>query len=885
MIASRGFGLDTEPASHGVQSRPGRLWLLEAPRELVKFKGDVIMNIYAALAHPLREKILKLLDSDRLVPYTTLLSRLGLDETGLLNYHLKKLDGFIEKHQGLYRLTAAGQNAIRLMSTKDQLLTGRPAEAHITETAGRVHRIGVILCSCGSEIDRTIDTTALIEKVSELPAVTAKRIFPFLCMLDNVEKIKSWCGKHFLNGLVVAACSPRLHYDLFNKICEQLEMPVEFANIREHCSWVHRRDPESATEKALLLIAASVAKLHHYVPATKRVVPIRKSVAIVGGGISGLIAANVLSKSSLDVILIESAPCLGGVARNWERIHGSVDCSPCMISELVSSVMLAGNVRIITESELASITGEAGNYEITAIQSPRYVDLTRCTMCGECTMACPETRPNQFELGIGQHRIIHLPCPFAYPHKPVIDADDIEFCKSCRDCLEACPSHAIDLDQEPKIVKFTVGGIILATGAVLPNAEDLTSPLPLSYDPYNDVVSSYEFERMLAPDGPTQGRILRVSDGKPVKSLIILQCVGSETVCSGYCCNIAHKYLGLIDEMEDKISVKVLYERSRLPTAHTGMIPNDERVHVCDVLQSYRRNRHHVLKTNVGDFSGDLIVLNMGMTPDESMTKLQADIGFNLKSGGFVDAQSLPTGVWACGAVTGPKPYPQLENEAQLAALEALLFLGRDSYETGKSIVTVDQDKCGVCGLCVKACPHNAIALVENTIRIDSFGCRNCGACAVVCHTGAITASRVQDEMQAAILALSKGKKSPKILVLCCESCGYPAVDNAGTRRYEYDAGSYLLSVPCTVSIDANLLITSLQAGFDGVTLVGCHEAACRHLNGIQIATKRIEALTEFLGPELQYRVRVLKVSALEGHTFADHINQFAEDLRGATET
>ncbi|MFW9887610.1 MAG: hypothetical protein ACFFER_05470, partial [Candidatus Thorarchaeota archaeon] len=219
MITSKECGLDNETASFGVLSSTGSSSLLQAPPELVKLKGDATMNIYAALAHPLREKILKLLDSDRLVPYKTLLSRLGLDETGLLNYHLKKLDGFVEKHHGLYRLTAAGQNAVRLMSTKDQLMTGRPTEAHITETIDRVHRIGVILCSCGSEIDRAIDTTALIEKVSELPTVMAKRIFPFLCMLDNVEKIKSWCGKHFLNGLVVAACSPRLHHDLFSKIC------------------------------------------------------------------------------------------------------------------------------------------------------------------------------------------------------------------------------------------------------------------------------------------------------------------------------------------------------------------------------------------------------------------------------------------------------------------------------------------------------------------------------------------------------------------------------------------------------------------------------------------------------------------------------------------
>lgn len=853
-----------------------------ANSERIKLEGKLLVNVYAVLAHPLREKILKILDSERLVSYKTLLSRLDLKETGLLNYHLKKLEGYVEKNQGFYRLTAKGHNAVNLMLAKSQLMTGKSSDKHITESTSVVQRIGVILCSCGGVIDRTIDVSALTEKLSELPNVVANKAFPFLCMLENLEKIKTWSSKHFLNGLVVAACSPRIHHELFGTISEQLEIPVEFTNIREHCAWVHRRNPELATEKALLLVAASVAKLHHHTPITKRVVPIRKSVAIIGGGLAGLIAASVLAKSALDVILIEKDSCLGGIARKWERIHESADCSPCMISELVASVILPGNVRIFTESELTAITGESGNFEITAIQNPRFVNLTRCTMCGECILACPELKPNAFELGIGQHRIIDLPCPFAYPHKPVIDLEDIEFCRSCRDCLEACPSHAIDFEQESRIAKFTVGGIILAMGADLPNPEEVTTELPISYDPYNDVISSCEFERMGAQSGPTQGKLLRVSDGTPVNSVVILQCISSQNECSGYCCNVAEKYMHLINEMEDDITFTVLYDQTLLPAKPKTISPDVPNVHTCNIKRVRRKGRSHIIETDIGNFTAELVVLNIGMSPKKNLLQLQADIGFNLTQDEYIVPASLPPGIWACGSVSGPKAYLDLQKEAQLAALEAIVFLGRDSLETGEKTVTIDQIKCGLCGLCVEACPHHAITITENNILLDPFRCKGCGICISICHTNAIS-SQVKDELQATISALSKWKKSPKILVLNCESCGYAALDNAGVRRQEYDPGALVVTLPCIGSIDADIIVSSLQNGFDGVIVVGCSETTCRHLNGIQLAKKKIDSLGEFLGSEIQNRVRFLTVSAIEGHTVADLINKFTEGLVGGT--
>ena len=83
------------------------------------------MNVYTVLAHPLRERILKILDDEHLITYNALLSKLELEETGVLNYHLKKLSNFVEKSQGSYQLSITGQDAMRLMVTKNQIMSGK----------------------------------------------------------------------------------------------------------------------------------------------------------------------------------------------------------------------------------------------------------------------------------------------------------------------------------------------------------------------------------------------------------------------------------------------------------------------------------------------------------------------------------------------------------------------------------------------------------------------------------------------------------------------------------------------------------------------------------------------------------------------------------------
>jgi heterodisulfide reductase subunit A len=838
------------------------------------------MNVYAALAHPIREQILRTLDAERLLPYKDLMDRLSLKETGLFNYHLKKLEGLIEKRDGLYQLTAAGRNAMRLMTAKEQLMAGKTLDVAETDARGAIFRTGVIICSCGEELRQSISIGELVEKVGSLPYVERTRVFPHLCMLENVEQLKEWCERHFLNNIVIAACSPTLHREMFTTIRDKLDVPVEFANIREHCAWVNPQNPEAATEKALLLIRARSEMLRHRVPVPKRTVPIRKSIAIIGGGLAALTCANILAKANYSVVLMERDSSIGGISRRWERVYGALDCGPCMIAEEVSSVLLSANARILTNTEFTDISGTIGNYEITATQHPRYVDLGRCTACGTCADVCPQSKPDEFEFGLTTRKFIHLPCPAAYPNKPVIEAEDIEFCRTCRKCEQACPSHAINLDQPPIPLKFTVGAVILATGAEVTDPRTVLPIDTIAYDPSKDVISSYEFERMLAPDGPTGGKIIQRSTGKPARSVAILQCVNLFHNCSSYCCNVAQKYLDVVAQNDPKTAITVLYQRSRMPADRTTLIPDDKRIHLCETIKVSHRGRRREIETEEGSFPADLIVLNVGMIPGEQLFAIRTMINFSVDRRGFLDPKTLPSGIWACGSVTGPKTYHGLVTEARNAALEALLLMAKDSLPVGESAVRIDQSKCGLCNLCVELCPFNAISVTGDSIRIDAFKCRNCGACTAICPTGALSAAPSHEEIEAAIGALSMSTVKPKILVFCCESCGYAAADNAGLRRLEYDIGAYVLRLPCTGCIDAKFVMTALQRGFDGVMVVGCHETACRFVDGIQKAKQRIGALTKFYGDELERRVRALSVSAVEGQRFADRINQFAAELK-----
>ena len=160
-----------------------------------------------------------------------------------------------------------------------------------------MERVGVFICHCGSNIGAVVDCARVAESVKDYPGVAFSTDYKYMCSEPGQEMIQNAIREHNLNRVVVASCSPRMHEKTFRACVAKAglnEYMFEMANIREHCSWIHK-DMEEATEKATILMRAAVAKVHLNAPLQAGESPVTKRALVIGGGIAGLITGLVLA--------------------------------------------------------------------------------------------------------------------------------------------------------------------------------------------------------------------------------------------------------------------------------------------------------------------------------------------------------------------------------------------------------------------------------------------------------------------------------------------------------------------------------------------------------------------------------------------------------------
>jgi len=222
------------------------------------------MNIYSILSHPFRRKILLLLEREGFIPYTDLMEKLGLAQTGQLNFHLKKLGSLISKDKKSYFLTEDGKRVLNIISLNKRILSGEELE-YLDKRGNIINRIGVIICDCNTEISNVINIEILERYIAKLNDVVSVKKFDNLCQEKNLNKITSWAKQNFLNKVVIAACSPKTHQHIFERIFKDVieHTNIEIANIREQCCWVHDSNLEKFSadlilKKVELLIEAGI---------------------------------------------------------------------------------------------------------------------------------------------------------------------------------------------------------------------------------------------------------------------------------------------------------------------------------------------------------------------------------------------------------------------------------------------------------------------------------------------------------------------------------------------------------------------------------------------------------------------------------------------------
>lgn len=823
-----------------------------------------------------------MLDKEGYIPYTELMEKLGLDQTGQLNFHLKKLGSLVSKDNKSYYLTEDGKRVLKILNLNDRILSGEEIE-YLNSKGSEISRVGVIICNCNTEISNVININALENYINKLQSVVSVKIFENLCHEKNLDKIEDWVRDNYLNKAVIAACSPKTHQHVFERIFEGIidKTNIEIANIREQCCWVHQSngkilDANVILKKAELLIEAAVGRVVLQKEIKVKRVEIEKSCAVIGGGIGGMTTALNLARAGIKVYLIEKSPTLGGKIARWHRIYGMGDCSICFISELIGEIAKEPNIEIHTNTEIERVSGEVGNFTIELIKRPRYVDEKKCTGCKQCIEVCGVEKTNQYEFGLNLRKIIHIPYTNAYPYIPLIEEEDIKNCLNCGICERACVNKAIDLDQKPERFKIKAGIKVISIGAA--SYSDLEK---YHYDPKEDIITSLEFERMLSSDGITEGRIIKFSDNEAPKTISIIQNVGPTKYQGHYNDMITQKYLNCIKVKLPSCKVNIFNKNNDLAKLedHPSFYL-DPKFHFCDDITIKIKDGHSCVVADGQIFPSDLIILNVTLMPNRDLKELRKSLDFALNNDGFMSEDTLASGIYGVGTILGPKNYEETISSANKVALKIISILSRDYLMSEFTGIKIDSDKCGLCGICLESCPFNAITFEGEKLSVDKFKCKGCGTCVSVCPTNAIEMNvDSSDKIMATIKVFSKFNKKPKIIAFCCQSCGYAAADDAGLKKIFYHPNIFIIRVPCTGRVDTEFILKSFELGFDGVMIIGCRKDACRYIDGIHKAQKKVHLLKRVLGPRLGHRVIIRNLNAVEGNKFSNIVNKFYEIL------
>ncbi len=651
-------------------------------------------------------------------------------------------------------------------------------------------KVGVFVCHCGENIARTVQVQKVVDFAKKVPGAVFSADYPYLCSAPGQKLVIDAIEEHGLDRVVVAACSPQLHEPTFRAAVAQAGLNpylCEMANIREHCSWVHR-DIDDASAKACQTVTAAVERVKRARPLDPVEVPVTKRALVIGGGVAGIRAALDIADAGHPVVLVERQPSLGGNMSRLSETFPTLDCSQCILTPLMVQVLRHPNIELMTYSEVEEVSGFVGNFKVKIRKKPRFVVAEDCTACGDCAEVCPAPGGNEFDLSLSSRKAIYIPFPQAVPSIFTLDADRCLNANldsptgfrvlACVKCDEVCKPQCIDFDQLPEIVEREVGAIITATGFDLMLGEQAEE---CGYGKYVDVMDGLEFERILSASGPTQGEVRRPSDGKTPKDVVFIQCVGSRNpehgvpYCSRVCCMYTAKHALLLRHKVPDSRAYIFYMDIRAGgkgyEEFVQRAMEEERVmyirgRVSQVIEEDGKLKVLGVDTLSGrpvEIDADMVVLAAAMEPADK-GEIAGTLRIAADTYGFFKeahpklrpVETLTAGIFLAGAAQAPKDIPDTVSQASAAASKGLGLLSQDLLQRDPTTAHVDETVCAGCFECLAVCPYGAI---ERKELLDAQGevyrevaapnpavCEGCGLCIVTCRGGYIDLEGYSDD-------------------------------------------------------------------------------------------------------------------------------------------
>jgi len=662
-------------------------------------------------------------------------------------------------------------------------------------------RIGVYVCHCGLNIAGVVDVERVAEYAKTLPDVVVAKHYTYMCSKPGQRMIQNDIKAKKLDRVVIATCSPRMHEETFRRAVAEAGLNpylTEIVNLREQVSWAHTHHPEKATEKAKALVRMGVARARLLEPLKKHRVRVEKSVLVAGGGIAGIQTSLDLANAGFNVYLVEKAPSIGGRMAQLDKTFPTLDCSACILTPKMVDVAKNPRITLLTNAEVTDVKGFVGNYEVSILKKPRYVDVKKCVGCELCTRACPVKVPDAFNENMSEKPAIYMYSAHSVPETVIIDPNyclRLKLKKDvCGKCQIVCEAKAIDFDQQPETIQVRVGAIVLAVGSEVFDASRIAE---LGYERFENVITNIEFERMSDASGPTGGKILSPKDGKPPKTIVFVQCVGSrDKRFHEYCCRVGcmvtlKQAILAREKIQERVKVYVCYIDLRAFGKGYDEFYRRARDMDIDFIEGVPSEIHSTVDGSLYfdvydkgtnrllEIRPDLIVLGTGLVPNSDLGKISALFHASRSADGFLleahpklrPLESSMGGVFLAGACQGPKDIPDTVAQASGAAAKAIELLSSGEIELEPLKAVVDKDSCSGCKICETVCPFVAIEMKSEGVKgqerfraeIIEAMCQGCGLCSAACPTSAIkiqqyTDKQVLTQVQAALAeACAKG--------------------------------------------------------------------------------------------------------------------------------
>ncbi|MFW9909627.1 MAG: hydrogenase iron-sulfur subunit, partial [Candidatus Thorarchaeota archaeon] len=719
---------------------------------------------------------------------------------------------------------AAGLAALDIVISKPE--EGEALTEADLELMAAEPRIGVIVCSCGINIAGTVDVAEVTDYAKTLPNVVYAENLLYSCSSDAQEVIKEAIKEHNLNRVVVASCTPRTHEPLFRSTIEEAGLNkylFELANIREHCSWVHQAEKDEATSKAMDLLRMSVARAKLLEAQEEAVTQVEPSALVIGAGVAGMAAADVIAQKGFKVTLVEQQEKVGGFLNELVTVNSDHRPASEIVEEYAGRVRKNPNIDLRLNSQVTEAKGSIGDFEVV-IKAGSDEETLKVGVAIVATGAEALAEKGLY----GLHQIPEVMTIPEFNNRLVSS-------EGFADGETFAMIHCAGSREDESLEKSRTWCSGICCGVALEHTLELLEKHPNSriFHFYRDLRVFYEAEDMYREARKKGVIFVRFDKDSPPevkkgKEKAISIKVRDQVLGSDLLIHVDHAILA------------------------TAMVPRENK----QISELFK------------------IPLNLSGFFMEAHPKLRP-----------VDFQT--DGVYVAGAATAPKSIMESIAQGQAAASRALVPLIRGIRKAEAIVSVVDPEICVGCGTCEINCAYNAIEVVPGDGGHDyavsnPVLCQGCGKCAAGCPSGAITMKHFTDDQilsQVRAALTDMPASQPRILTVMCNWCTYAGADSAGVSRLQQPPTVRDIRVMCTGRVSVTHILEAFRMGADMVWISGCHFGDCHYVDGNVSFERRFaiaKKIIEKAGLESD-RLQFTQISASEGPIWAEKVKEFTE--------